>query len=61
MRPTTSPPGAAPASSGSPSSTATRFAETARRTAESAGGVSDLQFTDAYRVPFQYSRFVRRT
>ena len=23
--------------------------------------ISDLQFTDAYRVPFQYSRFVRRT
>ena len=23
-------------------------------------GVSDLQFTDAYRVPFQFSRFVRR-
>ena len=25
-----------------------------------AGGVSDLQFTDAYRVPFQYSRIVRQ-
>jgi glutamate-1-semialdehyde 2,1-aminomutase len=37
----------------------TRFAETARRTAEVADGISDLQFTDAYRVPFQYSRFVR--
>jgi glutamate-1-semialdehyde 2,1-aminomutase len=37
-----------------------RFAETARRTAEVADGVSDLQFTSAYRVPFQYSRFVRR-
>ena len=24
-----------------------------------ADGISDLQFTDAYRVPFQYSRFVR--
>ncbi len=22
--------------------------------------ISDLQFTDAYRVPFQYSRFVRQ-
>jgi len=37
----------------------TRFAETAKRTAEVADGISDLQFTDAYRVPFQYSRFVR--
>jgi glutamate-1-semialdehyde 2,1-aminomutase len=36
-----------------------RFAETNRRTAEAAGGISDLQFTDAYRVPFQYSRHVR--
>ena len=34
----------------------TRFAETTRRTAEASGGISDLQFTDAYRVPFQYSR-----
>ena len=23
-------------------------------------GISDLQFTDAYRVPFQFSRFVRQ-
>jgi len=38
---------------------ATRFAETARQTAEVAGSISDLQFTDAYRVPFQYSRHVR--
>ena len=37
----------------------TRFAETIQRTAEAAGGISDLQFTDAYRVPFQYSRHVR--
>ncbi len=37
-----------------------RFAETVRRTAELADNVSDLQFTDAYRVPFQYSRFVRQ-
>ena len=36
-----------------------RFAETARRTAEFKDGVSDLQFTDAYRVPFQFSRMVR--
>ena len=38
----------------------TRFAETLRRTAEVSDSISDLQFTDAYRVPFQYSRFVRR-
>ncbi len=37
----------------------TRFAETIRRTAEAAASISDLQFTDAYRVPFQYSRYVR--
>ena len=37
----------------------TRFAETIRRTAEAATSISDLQFTDAYRVPFQYSRYVR--
>jgi glutamate-1-semialdehyde 2,1-aminomutase len=36
-----------------------RFAETIRRTAEASAGISDLQFTDAYRVPFQYSRTVR--
>lgn len=33
----------------------TRFAETIRRTAEASASISDLQFTDAYRVPFQYS------
>jgi glutamate-1-semialdehyde 2,1-aminomutase len=37
-----------------------RFAETIRRTAEVTGGISDLQFTDAYRVPFQYRSPVRR-
>src|SRR5262245_41724808 len=37
----------------------TRFAETLRRTAEVAEGISDLQFTETYRVPFQYSRLVR--
>ncbi len=36
-----------------------RFAQTAQRTAEVADSISDLQFTNAYRVPFQYSRFVR--
>ena len=30
-----------------------------RLTAEVEAGISDLQFTAAYRVPFQYSRFVR--
>jgi glutamate-1-semialdehyde 2,1-aminomutase len=37
-----------------------RFPETTRQTAEIARRISDLQFTDTYRVPFQYSRFVRR-
>jgi glutamate-1-semialdehyde 2,1-aminomutase len=37
-----------------------RFAETLRHTAEVEDSISDLQFTDAYRVPFQYSGFVRR-
>lgn len=35
-----------------------RFPETRRLTAEATGGISDLQFTDAYRVPFQYRRIV---
>ena len=38
---------------------AERFRETSRLTAEVAGRISDVQFTDAYRVPFQYSRHVR--
>ena len=37
-----------------------RFPKTLEATAEVAGSVSDLQFTDAYRVPFQYSRIVRQ-
>ena len=37
-----------------------RFAETLRVGAEVEEGLSDMQFTAAYRVPFQYSRFVRR-
>jgi glutamate-1-semialdehyde 2,1-aminomutase len=37
----------------------TRFAETIRATAEAAESLSDLQFTSAYRVPFQYRRIVR--
>ncbi len=36
-----------------------RFAATTALTAEAAGGISDLQFVNAYRVPFQFSRFVR--
>jgi len=37
----------------------TGFPETIRCTAEAARVLSDFQFTAAYRVPFQYSRFVR--
>jgi glutamate-1-semialdehyde 2,1-aminomutase len=37
-----------------------RFAQTRRKTAEAAQGISDLQFTQSYRVPFQYSRLVRQ-
>jgi glutamate-1-semialdehyde 2,1-aminomutase len=37
-----------------------RFAETVKLTAEVEDSISDLQFTGVYRVPFQYSRFVRR-
>jgi glutamate-1-semialdehyde 2,1-aminomutase len=37
----------------------TRFAETIRRTAEASETISDLQFTAAYRVPFQFSRYAR--
>jgi glutamate-1-semialdehyde 2,1-aminomutase len=36
-----------------------RFAKSAAMTAEAAQAISDLQFTGAYRVPFQYSRLVR--
>jgi glutamate-1-semialdehyde 2,1-aminomutase len=36
-----------------------RFAASARLTAEVQDGISDLQFTGAYRVPFQFSRYVR--
>jgi glutamate-1-semialdehyde 2,1-aminomutase len=37
-----------------------RFGQTIAVTREAAEGVSDLQFTAAYRVPFQYSRVVRQ-
>ena len=36
-----------------------RFAATRAATAKIKDGISDLRFTDAYRVPFQYSRLVR--
>jgi glutamate-1-semialdehyde 2,1-aminomutase len=35
-----------------------RFAETIRRTTEASENISDLQFTNAYRIPFQFSRKV---
>jgi glutamate-1-semialdehyde 2,1-aminomutase len=37
-----------------------RFPQTKAMTAAAAGGISDLQFIGAYRVPFQFSRFVRQ-
>jgi glutamate-1-semialdehyde 2,1-aminomutase len=37
-----------------------RFAQTRRLTSEASQGISDLQFTQVYRVPFQYSRLVRQ-
>jgi glutamate-1-semialdehyde 2,1-aminomutase len=37
-----------------------RFPESTRLTAEAETAISDLQFTAAYRVPFQYSRLVRQ-
>jgi len=36
-----------------------RFAQSRQMTAQAALHISDLQFTEAYRVPFQYSRLVR--
>jgi glutamate-1-semialdehyde 2,1-aminomutase len=33
----------------------TRFAETVRQTTEASESISDLQFTSAYRVPFQFA------
>jgi glutamate-1-semialdehyde 2,1-aminomutase len=36
-----------------------RFARSRQMTAEAATRISDLQFTQAYRVPFQYSRLVK--
>jgi glutamate-1-semialdehyde 2,1-aminomutase len=37
-----------------------RYADTSRLTAKATEVISDLQFTEAYRVPFQFSRHVRR-
>jgi glutamate-1-semialdehyde 2,1-aminomutase len=37
-----------------------RFAQTSKQTAQIRTGASDLQLTNAYRVPFQYSRIVRQ-
>ena len=37
-----------------------RFARTAALASEAAELISDLQFTGSYRVPFQYSRYVRQ-
>jgi glutamate-1-semialdehyde 2,1-aminomutase len=39
---------------------AQRFARTVRQTNEVQDEISDLQFTARYRVPFQFSRFVRQ-
>src|SRR6202522_1021290 len=36
-----------------------RFAKSRQMTAQAATQISDLQFTETYRVPFQYSRLVR--
>src|SRR5215469_9822957 len=36
-----------------------RFARSRQATAQALEQISDLQFTQAYRVPFQYSRLVR--
>jgi glutamate-1-semialdehyde 2,1-aminomutase len=36
-----------------------RFSRTRQMTLQASGKISDLQFTEAYRVPFQYSRLVR--
>jgi len=39
---------------------ATRYAKSAELTSQAAAGISDLQFTSAYRVPFQYSAHVKK-
>ena len=60
MRPTTSPRAGAPAFMRLSALYQTRFAKTAALTAEATDSISDLQFTAAYRVPFQFSRLVRQ-
>jgi len=37
-----------------------RFAKSAALTAQASAGISDLQFTGSYRVPFQYSPYLRQ-
>src|SRR6201996_6755571 len=37
-----------------------RFARSAALTAQASTGISDLQFTGSYRVPFQYSPYLRK-
>jgi len=37
-----------------------RFAKSAALTAQASTGISDLQFTGSYRVPFQYSPYLRK-
>ena len=54
-----SPPAATPASSGSPRFTSSASPRAGRRPRKPRQRISDLQFTEAYRVPFQYSRLVR--
>ncbi len=39
---------------------ADRYRQTLEKTAELAGSVSDLEFTSRYRVPFQFSGYVRQ-
>ncbi len=53
-------PRAARASCGWPPCLPSAFARRPSSPGEIAGGVSDLQFTSRYRVPFQFSAFVRR-
>ena len=50
-----SPRAAAPASSGCRASCSAAGARTLERTAEASPHISDLQFTESYRVPFQFS------
>ena len=39
---------------------ATRYAQSAEMTANAREGIADLQFTGSYRVPFQYSPYLRQ-